>query len=169
MLISPEVLRLHLDYTAWASGRLVDAAGQLTSDELTRDFGSADKSVLGTLVHVFAADRIWRARIAGDPPAKFIEPERDMHLSVLQDVWPPLLQKWQEWVSSLTAGSTEAVISWRDLKGNSFEMPAWQIALHVVNHGTHHRGQAAGFLRALGKVPPPLDLARHYRDLKSAK
>ncbi len=168
MLISPEVLRTHIDYTAWASARLVDAAGQLTPDELTRDFGSADKSVLGTLVHVFAADRIWMARIAGDPPAKFMEPERDMHLSVLQNVWPPLLKKWQEWVSTLSSDSVEAVIAWKDLKGNSFEMPAWQIVLHVVNHGTHHRGQASGFLRALGKVPPPLDLARYYRDLKSA-
>jgi uncharacterized damage-inducible protein DinB len=169
MLVSREILQTHIGYTAWASARLVDAAAQLTPDELTRDFGSADKSVLGTLVHVFAADRIWMARIAGDPPAKFIEPERDMHLSVLQNVWPPLLKKWQEWASSLTNDSVEAVISWKDLKGNSFEMPAWQIVLHVVNHGTHHRGQASGFLRAIGKIPPPLDLARYYRDLKGAK
>jgi uncharacterized damage-inducible protein DinB len=168
MLISPEVLRTHIDYTAWASARLVDAAGQLTPDELTRDFGSADKSVLGTLVHVFAADRIWMARIAGDPPAKFIEPERDMHLAVLQNVWPPLLKTWQEWVSALTTDSAAGIVSWKDLKGNSFEMPAWQIVLHVVNHGTHHRGQGSGFLRAMGKTPPPLDLARYYRDLKSA-
>ncbi len=168
MLVSPELLRTHIDYTTWASARLVDAAGQLTPDELTRDFSTADKSVLGTLVHVFAADRIWMARIAGDPPAKFIEPERDMHLSVLQNVWPPLLRRWQEWASQLTADSAEAVVSWTDLKGNSFEAPTWQIVLHVVNHGTHHRGQVSGFLRALGKIPPPIDLARYYRDLKSA-
>jgi uncharacterized damage-inducible protein DinB len=169
MLISPEALRTHIDYTAWASARLVEAAAQLTPDELTRDFGSADKSVLGTLVHVFAADRIWMTRIAGDPPAKFMEPERDMHLSVLQNAWPPLLKKWQEWAASLTGESTEAVVSWKDGKGNSFEMPVWQIVLHVVNHGTHHRGQSSGFLRALGKVPPPLDLARYYRDLKASE
>jgi uncharacterized damage-inducible protein DinB len=169
MLISPEALRTHIDYTAWASARLVEAASQLTPDELTRDFGSSDKSVLGTLVHVFAADRVWMVRIAGDPPAKFMEPERDLHLSVLQNVWPPLLKKWQEWGASLTNESTEAIISWKDLKGNSFEMPAWQIVLHVVNHGTHHRGQSSGFLRALGKVPPPLDLARYYRDLKGTQ
>lgn len=169
MLISPELLRMHVDYTAWASGRLVEAAGQLTPEELTHDFGSADKSVLGTLVHVFAADRIWMARIAGDAPAKFIDPERDMHLSVLQNLWPPLLNKWQQWASSLTGDSAEASVAWKDLKGNSFEMPAWQIVLHVVNHGTHHRGQCSGFLRALGKTPPSLDLARFYRDLKAAK
>jgi uncharacterized damage-inducible protein DinB len=58
MLVSAEVIRLHLDYSAWASNRLLDAAGQLTSEELTHDLGTADKSVHGTLVHVFGADRI---------------------------------------------------------------------------------------------------------------
>ena len=165
MLISPEVLRTHIDYTAWASARLVEAAAQLTPDELTRDFATADKTPLGTLVHCFAADRIWMARVAGDAPAKFIDPERDMHFSVLQNDWPPLMQRWKTWASALTAEAAEASIAWTDLKGNSFEMPAWQIVLHVVNHGTHHRGQVSGFLRAMGKVPPPLDLARYYREL----
>jgi uncharacterized damage-inducible protein DinB len=142
----------------------VEAASQLTPDELTRDFGTADKSVLGTLVHCFAADRIWMARVAGDPPSKFIDPERDMHLSVLQNDWPPLIQKWQAWTSSLTPESAMANVSFKDGKGNVNETPAWQIVLHVVNHGTHHRGQVSGFLRAMGKVPPPLDLVRYYRD-----
>jgi len=165
MLISPEVLRTHLDYTAWASARLVEAASQLTPEELTRDFGTADKTVLGTLVHCFAADRIWMKRVSGERPAPFIDAERDMHLSVLQTEWPPLALRWNAWASALTPESAQAVIKWTDLKGNSFEMPAWQIALHVVNHGTHHRGQVSGFIRALGKVPPPNDLARYYREL----
>ena len=57
MAASAEVLRSHVGYPAWASGLLVEAAGRLTHEELTRDFGTADKSVLGTLVHVFGADR----------------------------------------------------------------------------------------------------------------
>jgi uncharacterized damage-inducible protein DinB len=35
--------------------------------------------------------------------------------------------------------------------------------LHVVNHGTHHRGQVAGFLRSMGRKPPVLDLIAYYR------
>ena len=82
-----------------------------------------------------------------------------MHFSVLQNDWAPLMQKWQTWTSSLTPESAEAAVAWKDLKGNSFEMPTWQIVLHLVNHGTHHRGQVSGFtLGSYGEGPPPLDL-----------
>ena len=58
----------------------MEAAGGLTQEELTRDFGTADKSVLGTLVHVFGADRIWLARLKGEPANTFLT-EADYRLS----------------------------------------------------------------------------------------
>jgi uncharacterized damage-inducible protein DinB len=51
----------------------------------------------------------------------------------------------------------------KDLRGNTWTQPFWQLVLHVVNHATHHRGQVSGFLRAMGRVPPPLDLVAFYR------
>jgi uncharacterized damage-inducible protein DinB len=165
MAIALEALRTHLDYTAWASGKLVQAASVLSAEELTRDFHTSDRNVLGTLVHVYAADRTWLGRIRGNPPARFLDPERDMHFSVLQNDWPALYEQWKHWASSLTDESLPAKISYKDLKGNPHETPQWQIALHVVNHGTHHRGQVSGFLRSMGHTPPQLDLIAYYRQL----
>jgi uncharacterized damage-inducible protein DinB len=85
------VVRTQLDYSQWASDRLVAAASTLSPEELTRDFGTADHSVLGTLVHIYAADRVWFGRIRDNPPAHFIAPE-DMSLEVLQGDWPRLLE-----------------------------------------------------------------------------
>src|SRR5579863_7082472 len=59
MTIGADVLRTQLDYSHWANRRLIDIARQLTAEELTRDFGTADKSVLGTLVHIYASERTW--------------------------------------------------------------------------------------------------------------
>jgi len=78
-----DLLRFQLDYDAWASRRLVAAAGALSSEELDRDFGTADRSVLGTLVHVFAADRLWLARLNGDANPPYTTPA-DYRLSVLE-------------------------------------------------------------------------------------
>jgi len=163
MPITLDTLRDHLEYTAWASARLVGAAGALSAEELTRDFRTADHSVLGTLVHVYAADRVWLGRIQGNPPARFIDPEKDMHLAVLQNDWPALHQRWKAWAAGQTDDSIRAKAAYKDLKGNAYETPLWQIVLHLVNHGSHHRGQVSGFLRAMGHAPPPLDLIAFYR------
>lgn len=58
-----------------------------------------------------------------------------------------------------------AGVSYKDLSGNPWTTPLWQIVLHVVNHGTHHRGAVSGFLRAMGHPPPALDLMAYYRSL----
>ena len=163
MTVNVDTLRTHLDYTTWASGRLLEAAGKLSPEELTRDFGTADKSVVGTLAHVFAADRIWMARIEGKPPAPFITQE-DRDLALLNREWPVLLEVWKQWAAGLNDESLGSRAAYQDLKGNAYTTPYWQIILHVVNHGTHHRGQVSGFLRAMGHVPPVLDLMAFYRE-----
>lgn len=162
MSVPVAALRTHLRYTAWASARIVDAASRLSPEELTRDFKSADRSVLGTLVHVYGADRVWLARIEGRPPGPIVDPERDLHLSVLHQEWPALMARWQTWADTLTDSASSA--SYLDLQGRPHATPHWQIVLHVVNHGTHHRGQASAMIRAMGHAPPPLDLIRYYRE-----
>ena len=160
-MISPSTARLHLAYTEWATARLIGAARELSPDELRRDFGTADRSVLGTLTHLFGADRVWLARIRGGAQ----ERPRDYPLEELAVEWTAVYTAWHEWAAGLNDASMADEISYRDLKGNPWVSPVWQILLHVVNHGTHHRGQVAGFLRAMGRVPPVLDLIAFYRQL----
>lgn len=162
MPVSAEVLHSHLAYTAWANNLLLQAATQIPPDHLTHDFQTADRTIIGTLAHTFAADRVWLQRVLGEPFTGFIS-EEDRRLDTLQREWPALLERWQKWAGGLT--DTSALIHYNDLKGNPYATKAWEIVLHVVNHGTHHRGQAAGFLRALGHTPPSLDLIRYYRSL----
>jgi len=164
MSVSADTLRLHLDYSSWASQRLLKMVAGLTPEELTRDFKTSDKNVLETLVHVFAADRIWLSRIQGNSPAALVNPE-DRQLVALQQQWPALQKQWEQWAAPLTDQDVQAKIAYRDMKGNPWEQPLWQILLHVVNHGTHHRGQVSGFLRTMGHTPPALDLIAFYREL----
>ena len=162
MPVSVDTLRLQLDYSAWASQRLMDAAAKLSEEELTRDFKTADKTVLDTLVHVYAADRIWLTRVLAEPRATFVDPA-DRDLTLLQTEWPALQQRWKLWLRDFKDDDVLRVIEYKDTKGRAYAQPVWQILLHVVNHGTHHRGQVSGFLRAMGQTPPPLDLMAYYR------
>jgi uncharacterized damage-inducible protein DinB len=165
MPISADTLRLQFDYSSWATQRLVDIAGRLSLDELTRDFQTSDRCVLDTLVHIYAADRFWLSRALREPPASSSDPgARD--LTVLQTQWPALHQQWKLWMRDFTDRSVaETNIAFEDMRGKPHAKPVWQIVLHVVNHGTHHRGQVSGFLRAMGHTPPPLDLMEYYMKL----
>jgi len=143
---------------------MLEAAGKLTEEELNRDFKTSDKCVVSTLAHAFAADRIWLQRIHGNVQNTFID-DNDRRLGTLKTEWPALQQRWKDWAGPLSDQDVVKKISYKDLKGNPYESPLWQILLHVVNHATHHRGQVSGFLRAMGHTPPPLDLIAFYRTL----
>jgi uncharacterized damage-inducible protein DinB len=119
---------------------------------------------VSTLAHAFAADRIWLQRIHGNVQNTFID-DKDRQLGTLKTEWPALQRRWKEWAAPLSDQDVVKKISYKDLKGNPYESPLWQILLHVVNHATHHRGQVSGFLRAMGYTPPPLDLIAYYRTL----
>ena len=152
---------MHIDYTAWASEKLVAEAARLSPGELNHDFHTADRSVLETLVHIFAADRLWLFRLAGGADPGFVA-DADRSLAALETEWPAVLGQWQEWAGKLTDEAAVREVAYSDMDGRKFSQPLWQLVLHVVNHGTHHRGQVSGFLRALGHTPPELDLDAYY-------
>jgi uncharacterized damage-inducible protein DinB len=162
MPLSVEDLREHVNYSAWASQRLVHAASELSEAELLRDFQTSDRNVLGTLVHTFAADRLWLARLQKSPRPQYSS-EADYQLSVLQNEWPAVYREWDDWLKDSSEDKVRADLTYQDMRGNVWTQPIWQLVLHVVNHATHHRGQASGFLRAMGRVPPVLDLVAFYR------
>jgi uncharacterized damage-inducible protein DinB len=157
-----QILRYQLDFTTWATERMLLAAGGLTPDELSQDFKTADKSILGTLTHCYRAERIWLKRLEGEK-AEF-RAGGDDTLMALQENWPAIQVGWADWARGLTDEGAGAEFSYSDLKGNPWTQPIWTSVLHVVNHSSHHRGQAVGFIRALGHVPPNVDLISFSRE-----
>lgn len=160
MSVSLEVLQEHWDYSIWATSRLLDAAGQLSPEELTRDFNTADGSVLETMTHLFWSETIWLSRFK-----KVVPPSRPGNgtstLEYLRQRWPALHDDWRRYLAGISAPSE--LLTYKDLKGQEWKHPVWVLLFHVVNHSTHHRGQVSGFLRAMNYPPPPLDLIAYHR------
>jgi uncharacterized damage-inducible protein DinB len=149
-------LQPHIRYSAWASRRLMDAVRVLPPDELARPTGISHQSILGTMAHLHFADWIWYTRVAEaiDKPATTME--------ALEREWPELRARWERFVDGLTDADLARVIAFRSIRGFDAAATVEQIVLHLVNHGTMHRGQVMGMIRQLGIEPPGTDLLLYY-------
>ena len=56
-------------YNQWANNRIYAAAAELTDEEFNRDTGAFFGSLMGTLNHLLATDRIWMKRFTGQGEA----------------------------------------------------------------------------------------------------
>jgi uncharacterized damage-inducible protein DinB len=163
-MTAAEALR-HLRYSGWASRKLLDAARNLSADDLSRPAGNSHGSILGTLCHIHFADRIWYARIV-DPKEPLI---KEADLPKLENDWADIQRKWETWAEGLRDGDLERVVAYKSLDGKSaFESVTSEVVMHLVNPATLHRGQAVGMIRQLGIAPPVTDLMMYYRELAAA-
>ena len=163
MKIDSSLLKTQLDYTYWASDRLLDAARPLPDEDLARDLGSSFGGVLGTLVHIFQADRIWLSRVAGSPRFTLGDPSEQWTIDSLQSAWVDVHLGWIDWAGSID--DVERHLEYVNLSGQTIRLPLWQVVFHVVNHGSYHRGQVTTMLRQLGSTPVSTDLHNYYLSL----
>jgi uncharacterized damage-inducible protein DinB len=154
--------QLHIRYTNWASRKLLDVVATLSPEDRERSNGISHGSILGTLAHVQFADWIWYTRVVEhlDKPQGTLE--------ALQTVWPEIQRKWEAWSHTLADSDLQRELSYKLQDGTEFRSTIGQIILHVVNHGTLHRGQVMGMLRQMNIVPPSTDLMAYYRTLPSS-
>ena len=76
-----------------------------------------------------------------------------------------MLTELVTWAEGLADKDWLREVSYRTMAGTPYVTPLWQIVLHVVNHGSHHRGQITNMLRQLGIKPANLDLIGFYRSM----
>jgi uncharacterized damage-inducible protein DinB len=155
--VSRAALLTHFDYTLWASARLLDAAGRLTAEELTRDMQVSHASLLGTLQHIYYADRVWLARLEMRTLAAFVDPEPGPGVDALKEHWPVVIKGLRDFVELAPEELFAQELHFKRLNGDVQRMAHWKVLLHVVNHATLHRGQVMAMLRQLGHVPPGTD------------
>lgn len=135
----------------------------LPSEQLVKNLGGSFSSIHGTLVHLYQADCIWFDRLNGVPTGPRDAYDAPGCTYDLKNAWSEILAKMVVWAENLTEDDWSRELSYRTLAGVEFETPLWQMVLHIVNHGTYHRGQLSHMLRQLALKPVNLDLIGFYR------
>src|SRR5579864_5582955 len=130
------VCRTNLEFMKWADEIMLAALLKVPSDRASADTGSSFKSMLDTLNHVYLAELVWFKRLQGENK-RLAELESPADANALAQAWVNLHKSWLDWAPEDWA----APFTFRNNAGGESTMPYWQIALHVINHGSYHRGQ----------------------------
>jgi uncharacterized damage-inducible protein DinB len=161
---SSEISEAHLRYHRWATNRVLEESTPLASEQLVKDLNGSFHSIYETLVHVFRADSIWLDRLEGRPTGGLADYPAPGCTYELRDAWMTVLDKMVDFAVGRSEADWSREMSYNTLAGVAYITPLWQMVLHIVNHGSHHRGQITGMLRQLGMKPANLDLLSFYRE-----
>jgi uncharacterized damage-inducible protein DinB len=149
-----------LEYTRWASDKILHAVSVLSAETYTKDLGSSFPSIRDTLVHTYGADRAWLGRIQGQSLER-PNPADYPTVATLREVWLEVLSNWPSVVQQL--GNVEQIIAYKAYDGTAYSNKLSDIIRHVVNHGTYHRGQITTMLRQVGEKGISTDMIAYYR------
>jgi uncharacterized damage-inducible protein DinB len=178
MSVAKSILLTDIQYSAWATQRLLDACDALTVDEFERNLGASHESIGGTLRHIYDGDRFWLDNLlAGTiPPLSEFGKQgavRDLPptagLETLKTKWTEVWSELRQWLDALPEQELDRDLHCLLSGGTALPVSRWKIVRHMVNHSTLHRGQIVGMLRTLGKTPANNDLFSYYQEVSPAK
>lgn len=156
-MISLEVLRELYNYNFWARDQQLAACAALSEEQLARPLGSSFGSLRDTLAHLLGADWVWLQRFHGQSPRSFPWANEIQALEAIRGRWQSIEEDMRAYLAVLMPEALATPLTYQNFKGETWTYPLWQCLVHLVNHGTYHRGQVTMALRQLGSTPPGID------------
>ena len=150
---------LFVRYRAWADRLTFDAVAALPPGEAGKPRQTLFKTIVGTLNHNLLIDMVWQAHIEGREhgfKARNLVIHAD--LPALCTAQRAMNQWWIDWCAAQTDNSLEEPVRFRFIDGGDSVMTRGAILLHVVNHGSYHRGWIAEMFYEMPRKPPATDL-----------
>ena len=144
-------------YDRWATRRVLAVLDGLDPAVWTRTHIVGDLGLGAILVHQLAASQRWRIAFQAQGDAELPELEREPLPTIeqLSELWETEWADVHAWLPTVTYGFVAHVHE---------GVPVWQMLVHVVNHGTQHRAEAAALLTAEGRSPGELDLINYAEE-----
>ncbi|MEZ4708061.1 MAG: DinB family protein [Caldilineaceae bacterium] len=158
-------LQLLYEYNYWASAKILLAATNVTAADFVAPASFPNGSLRGVLVHIAAAEWVWRLRLDEQtyPTALLDEADFPTFADVLER-FQAEEGKMRAFLARLTDEQLNATVSYKDTGGKESSQIMWQILTHVVMHGMQHRAEAAAILTDLGHSPGNIDLIIYLRE-----
>lgn len=153
-----DILPLY-DYNYWATRRILAASAQVSAEQFLAPTGHGFGSLRSTLVHTLDSECGWRMLCQHQTLAAFGAMVDDAFptFSGLEQRWHEEERAMRDYLVRLSDNDLTSLVRYTTDEGHKRERLLWHCLLHLVNHGTQHRSEAAAILTAVGHSPGDLD------------
>jgi uncharacterized damage-inducible protein DinB len=155
--VSKKYLRRLFDHMAWADAKAIGAL---------RKSKGASGLAHSELAHVLGAEHVWLARLEQRPSAVAVWPT--LSVDDCETLSNENRAGFLDFLDRQDGESLERTVHYRNSAGAEFDTKVSDILLHVVLHGSYHRGKVAAALRGSGAEPAPTDYIGFVRGVPAA-
>jgi uncharacterized damage-inducible protein DinB len=163
-----ETLRMNypvqmFNYHTWASQTILGRIKELPSSVLTQEVNTSYPTIAHALSHIYATDKMWYLVLTGTGMPEALQTCMTLNESILHSLdeyannFAQLTEQYREWFRD--QANLEQTILLDNPYAGIRQTSLAEIVLHVVNHGTYHRGNISTMLRQLGHASTMTDYA----------
>ena len=161
-----EDIRTLYEYNDWANGRILAAAAQVDQEQFATPSIHSLGSLRSILLHALDTEFGWRMLCQHGQLTPDLSEADFSTLAVLEQRWYEEQAAMRAYLASLQGDDLASIVRYTTSSGEKRERVLWHCLLHVVNHGTQHRSEAAALLTEYGHSPGDLDFTVFLNETK---
>ena len=159
-------------YHVWASQTIMQRIQELPAAVLHQEVNSSFPTLAHALSHMYAVDQMWYLVLTGTSMPEALQicmPRNGDTYATLEeyaDRYVQLSDQYLAWFGHQT-DLEQTLLLYNPFAGSRHTRLA-EIILHLVNHGTYHRGNISTMLRQLGHASVMNDYSRFWYEGSNA-
>ncbi|MED3790315.1 DinB family protein [Peribacillus frigoritolerans] len=142
------------NYHAWANGVIIDRLNELPEHIYHKEIQSGFSSVSKVLSHIYLTDYTWFDIISGismdEAMASSSELKEEVEKKSIEEMKKIFIDLYKRNKALLSTEDMEKIMVVDNPYAGSLETTISESVLHVVTHGSYHRGNIATMLRQMG-------------------
>ena len=152
-----EDIQLIYQYNYWANRKILEAASNVTQEQFLAPAEYPFGGLRGTLLHVVGAECDWRGMFENNIYNGDLQEEEFPTLQSLAERFTEEEKLMLAYLSRLKDEDMNSHLKYTTDEGDHRDRILWHCLLHLVNHGTQHRSEAAALLTHYNASPEDLD------------
>jgi len=159
-------LKMLTRYNAWSDEKIYSALMALPEGEATKERPTRFKTMVNNMNHLYVIQDIFKAHLQGRPH-HYTARNTPTH-PPLSDLWKmaETMDQWYiDYAASLSSDQLDERVPFQFVGGGDGIMSRREIILHIVNHGSYHRGMVHDVMYQVPAQPPAVDLTVFLRDV----